>query len=108
PKHDCYVEVFAGGAALYFMRAPAKVEVINDINGELVNLYRVVQHHLEEIVRQFKWALTSRQVFEWLKHTVPFNGRAIVSLNDRREIRRVFAGFHIESVPIQYTIGGGK
>lgn len=71
PKHDCYVEVFAGGAALYFMRSPARVEVINDINGELVNLYRVVQHHLEEFVRQFKWALTSRQVFEWLKHTVP-------------------------------------
>ncbi|QCU54056.1 hypothetical protein FFM54_33805 [Burkholderia pseudomallei] len=23
-------------------------------------------------------------------------------------IRRVFAGFHIESVPIQYTIGGAK
>ncbi|CAK0473302.1 DNA adenine methylase [Burkholderia pseudomallei] len=35
-------------------------------------------------------------------------GRAIVSLNDHPEIRRVFAGFHIESVPIQYTIGGGK
>ncbi|MEW6340295.1 MAG: DNA adenine methylase [Pseudomonadota bacterium] len=71
PAHDCYVEVFAGGAALYFLRPPAKVEVINDINGELVNLYRVVQHHLEEFVRQFKWALTSRQVFEWLKDTVP-------------------------------------
>ncbi|MBF3932673.1 hypothetical protein ISG13_07360 [Burkholderia pseudomallei] len=52
--------------------------------------------------------LTSRQVFEWLKHTVPFNGRAIVSLNDRPKIRRAFAGFHTESVPIQYTIGGGK
>ncbi|KGV35687.1 N-6 adenine-specific DNA methylase 2 domain protein [Burkholderia pseudomallei MSHR4012] len=33
---------------------------------------------------------------------------ATVSLNDHPEIRRVFAGFHIESVPIQYTIGGGK
>ncbi|MDT1872236.1 DNA adenine methylase, partial [Acinetobacter baumannii] len=31
------------------------------------NLYRVVQHHLEEFVRQFKWALVSRQMFEWLK-----------------------------------------
>lgn len=41
PAHQCYVEVFAGGAALYFMRPPAEVEVINDINGELVNLYRV-------------------------------------------------------------------
>ncbi len=71
PAHDCYVEVFAGGAALYFLRPPAKVEVVNDVNGELVNLYRVVQHHLEEFVRQFKWALTSRQVFEWLKHTIP-------------------------------------
>lgn len=71
PAHECYVEVFAGGAALFFLRPPARVEVINDVNGELVNLYRVVQHHLEEFVRQFKWALISRQVFEWLKVTVP-------------------------------------
>jgi DNA adenine methylase len=70
PQHDCYVEVFAGGAALFFMRpAPAKVEVLNDINGDLINLYRVVQHHLEEFVRQFKWALSSRQVFKWLQDT---------------------------------------
>ncbi|WP_041758322.1 DNA adenine methylase [Paraburkholderia phytofirmans] len=71
PKHECYVEVFAGGAALYFLRPPATVEVVNDINGDLINLYRVVQHHLEEFVRQFKWALTSRQVFKWLQDTIP-------------------------------------
>ena len=71
PAHKCYVEVFAGGAALYFMRPPAEVEVINDINGDLVNLYRVVQRHLEEFVRQFKWALSSRQVFKWLQDTRP-------------------------------------
>ena len=50
---------------------PAEVEVLNDINGELINLYRVVQHHLEEFVRQFKWALSSRKVFEWQKMTRP-------------------------------------
>lgn len=72
PAHECYVEVFCGGAALYFLRPmPAQTEVINDINGELVNLYRVVQHHLEEFVRQFKWALTSRQVFKWLQDAKP-------------------------------------
>jgi DNA adenine methylase len=66
PQHECYVELFAGGAALFFMRPmPARCEVINDVNGELVNLYRVVQHHLEEFVRQFKWAISSRQVFKW-------------------------------------------
>ena len=54
PAHGCYVEPFCGAAALYFMKDPAKAEVLNDINGELVNLYRVVQHHLEEFLRQFK------------------------------------------------------
>lgn len=71
PEHTCYVEVFAGGAAVFFAKHPSEVEVLNDINGELVNLYRVVQHHLEEFVRQFKWALSSRQVFEWEKAKVP-------------------------------------
>ena len=71
PVHKCYVEVFAGGAALYFLRPPAEVEVINDVNGDLVNLYRVVKHHLEEFVRQFKWALSSREMFKWTQDTPP-------------------------------------
>ncbi|HEN3524052.1 TPA: DNA adenine methylase [Yersinia enterocolitica] len=69
PAHTCYVEPFCGAAALYFLKAPSKIEVINDINGELVNLYRVVKHHLEEFVRQFKWALVSRQIYKWLQDT---------------------------------------
>lgn len=72
PPHQCYVEPFAGGAALFFLRpVPAEVEVLNDINGDLINLYRVVQNHLEEFVRQFKYALSSRQVFKWLQDTRP-------------------------------------
>ncbi|UMO87221.1 DNA adenine methylase [Pectobacterium sp. PL64] len=67
PTHTCYVEPFCGAAALYFLKHPSKAEVINDINGELVNLYRVVKHHLEEFVRQFKWALVSRQIYKWLQ-----------------------------------------
>ncbi|EDS3168038.1 DNA adenine methylase [Salmonella enterica subsp. enterica] len=69
PKHTCYVEPFCGAAALYFLKEASKVEVINDVNGELVNLYRVVKHHLEEFVRQFKWALVSRQIYKWLQIT---------------------------------------
>jgi len=65
PKHQTYVEPFCGAAALYFIKEPSKVEIINDINDELVNLYRVLQNHLEEFVRQFKWALTSRKVYDW-------------------------------------------
>ena len=58
-----YVEPFAGGAAIFFMKQPSHVEVINDLNGDLVNLYRIVKHHLEEFVRHFKWALVSREEF---------------------------------------------
>lgn len=84
PPHGCYVELFAGGAALFFMRHPAEVEVLNDVNGDVINLYRVVQHHLEEFVRQFKWALSSREVFTWLKDTPP------ETLTDIRRAARFF------------------
>ncbi|QWF72330.1 DNA adenine methylase [Methylomonas paludis] len=67
--HECYVEPFAGGAAILFMKQQSDVEVLNDINGELINLYRIVQHHLEEFVKQFKWILISREHFDRLKHT---------------------------------------
>ena len=71
PEHTCYVEPFCGAAALFFLKEPSKTEVLNDINGDLVNLYRVVKHHLEEFYRQFKWSLMSREIFEWLKDTPP-------------------------------------
>jgi len=67
PEHTCYVEPFCGAAALFFLKEPSKVEVVNDINAELINLYRVIQHHLEEFLRQFKWSLVSRQMFKWLQ-----------------------------------------
>lgn len=71
PDHSCYVEAFCGAAAMFFMKRPSDVEVLNDVNGDLVNLYRVIQNHLEEFVRQFKWALSSRQVYEWEQQKVP-------------------------------------
>ena len=67
--HTCYVEPFAGAAAMLFNKQPSKVEVLNDVNTDLVNLYRVVQHHLDEFVRQFRWALSSRKLFEWAQAT---------------------------------------
>lgn len=93
PPHSCYVEVFAGGAALYFLRPPADVEVINDINGDLVNLYRVVKNHLEEFVRQFKYALSSREVFKWLQDT---------PLETLTDIQRAARFFYLQ----QHCFGG--
>lgn len=64
PAHKCYVEVFAGAAWVLFRKEQSKVEVINDINGDLITLYRVLQNHLEEFIKCFKWSLISRDEFE--------------------------------------------
>jgi len=71
PEHKCYVEAFCGAAAIFFAKQSADCEVINDVNGELINLYRVVKNHPETFIQQFKWALSSRQIYEWQKMTVP-------------------------------------
>jgi DNA adenine methylase len=42
PKHDTYVESFAGGASLFFAKQPVRKEVINDIDPELVKFYKTL------------------------------------------------------------------
>lgn len=68
PEHECYAEPFAGAAWVLFRKPPSASEVINDINRDIVTLYRVLQHHLDEFIRYFRWVLVSRDEFErWLK-----------------------------------------
>lgn len=62
--HICYCEPFCGAAWVLFTKQPSKVEVINDADGELITFWRVVQNHLEEFLRYYKWALISRRLFE--------------------------------------------
>ena len=66
PEHKAYCEVFAGAAWVFFKKDPSKYEVINDLDSDLIVFYRVLQHHLEEFLKQFKWMLSSREVFnDW-------------------------------------------
>ncbi|WAC06568.1 MAG: DNA adenine methylase [Thermodesulfobacteriota bacterium] len=67
PEHKMYCEVFAGAAWVFFRKEPSKFEVINDLDSDLICFYRVLQHHLEEFLKQFKWILSSREWFEDFK-----------------------------------------
>lgn len=71
PEQVCYAEPFAGAAWVLFRKPESKVEVINDINKDVVTLYRCIQWHLEEFIRYFKWVLVSREEFERLKKADP-------------------------------------
>lgn len=61
--HNCYVEPFFGGGAVMFAKQPAKHEVINDINGDLINLYRQVQAHPDALIRELRLLQNSRHTF---------------------------------------------
>ena len=56
---------------MFFRKEPSKYEVINDLDSDLVCFYRVLQNHLEEFLKQFKWLLASREWFEdWKRQQV--------------------------------------
>lgn len=71
PGHTTYVEPFAGGAQVFFHKQPSKVEVLNDLDGEIVNFFRVCQWHHGELVRYLHYCLMSRKWHKILKQTDP-------------------------------------
>ena len=61
PEHVCYVEPFAGAAWVYFRKPKSKVEILNDINSDLVNLYRIIRSHYDEFIRCCEFLPVSRE-----------------------------------------------
>lgn len=49
PAHRHYLEPYCGSAAVFFSKAPAAHEVLNDINGSIVNLFRVMRNRGQEL-----------------------------------------------------------
>lgn len=62
-KHACYVELFAGAANVLLAKEPSKVEVLNDVNSDLINIFRVIRWHPDELVRELAFTTHSRQEF---------------------------------------------
>jgi DNA adenine methylase len=51
PKCHHYCEPFAGSAAVLLNREPSPVETYNDLDGEVVNFFRVLRERPDELVR---------------------------------------------------------
>lgn len=62
-SHVCYVEPFGGGASVLLRKEPSFIEVYNDINGLVVNFFRVLRTQPERLIRLIELTPYSRQEF---------------------------------------------
>jgi len=70
--HQLYAEPFVGMGGVFFRRRNVpRAEVINDRNGEVVNLFRILQRHYPQFMDTLKYQVTSRREFERLKACDP-------------------------------------
>jgi len=63
PEHIAYVEVFGGAAALLLNKPPSPIEVYNDLDSELVNLFEVIRDDVDAFLKRADWLLYSRELY---------------------------------------------
>jgi DNA adenine methylase len=61
PNHTLYCEPFFGGGAIFFAKEISKAEVINDLDGNLINFYRVLKKQYPQLKKEIQATLYSRQ-----------------------------------------------
>lgn len=94
---DRYIEVFGGGGSVLFSKEKhAPLEVYNDANSQLVNLFRCVKFHREELQREISGYVNAREVFEDIK--------ALINVRGLTDIQRA-AMFYIQ-IKISYGADG--
>ncbi|MFI6485178.1 DNA adenine methylase [Nonomuraea sp. NPDC050663] len=60
PPHEVYVEPFAGSAAVFFAKKPAKIETINDLNGDLIAFMRTLRDQPKALIRAVQFTPYAR------------------------------------------------
>lgn len=63
PKHRNYVEPFLGSGAVFFNKEPAYLEILNDMDGDVVNFFRVLREDWEELARRISLTPYSREEY---------------------------------------------
>ena len=63
PTHKTYCEPFFGGGALFFAKEPSEVEVINDINRQVVNFYKVAKRKFKELKSEVDLTLDAEEQY---------------------------------------------
>ncbi len=75
PAFKMYVEVFGGAGWVLFAREKhAKEEIYNDFNSDLVNMFRCIKYHSDELKKELKYMLSARENFNDYKKLIELKG----------------------------------
>ena len=55
PEHQCYVDVFGGAGNVLIQKKPSHIEIFNDIDSDIVNLFRQVRDNSELLSERSPW-----------------------------------------------------
>lgn len=64
PPHHSYLEAFAGSMAVLFNKKPSSIETVNDLDSNVVNLFRCIKEDPERLSRMVISVPFSREVYE--------------------------------------------
>lgn len=68
PPHESYIEVFGGALSVFYHKEPSKIEIINDINSDLINLHNIIKTRPLSLADELGGMLMSRELFDDIKN----------------------------------------
>lgn len=68
PKHTLYVEPFFGSGGMFFNKQKAKYNIVNDLDSDVYNLYRVIKESKEDFAKELSLAPYHKDLFDYWKN----------------------------------------
>lgn len=102
PRHLVYVEPFGGGASVLLRKTPASQEVYNDLDNEIVNVFRVLRDAEMAALLQQQLLYTPHSRVEYDAAFTPVDCPVEAA---RRTIIKAFMGYSSAAVTGQYKSG---
>jgi DNA adenine methylase len=67
PPHNAWVEAFCGSAALTLAKEPAPIEIINDLDGQIINLFQQLRNNAKALCRLVALTPYARAEFQYAR-----------------------------------------